>query len=387
MQNFDVCIPQPLQIVLDDVGWWSGADDSKQNGPYRTGISRRHVPADYMAVAELGRRLGMRPQAAMILCEWDRQNILKNVPSATWMGKNWDNSINAGPQLDEAAEIIRSNSNHFEITLHGLGHELWHKDGTFSRAEWMDDTSLRPEEEIKLHLDYFYRIMEMNNLGGFPKSFVPCAFKYTFGGNNILQCLLKKAGVEYVSSPFSCMKIFEKPQFKMFGIDDSMFVVDRGNEPGVAWNAIGGDAPEKMIEGCICGLHWPNILHPDPELNMEVVKRWVKYFEAHSRIFTKILARDTFHHRAQLAYCNLTDFKIKDKELTLDFSRFFKVFDRHFYEGMILRLKNIKICEAVSCDARLAVVQDGGCDFTGINITFDNLRQRQIKITLKLPRF
>ena len=156
MQNLDVCMPLPLQIVFDDVGWWSGADDSRQNGPYRTGISRRHVPADYLAVAELGRRLDMRPQAAMILCEWDRQNILKNVPSATWMGKNWDNSVNIGLQLDEAAEIIRSNSKHFEITLHGLGHEFWHKDGTFSRAEWADDTGLRPEEEIKLHLDYFY---------------------------------------------------------------------------------------------------------------------------------------------------------------------------------------------------------------------------------------
>ncbi len=383
MQDTDVCIPLPLQIVFDDVGWWSGTDDSKQNGPYRTGISRRHVPADYLAIAELGRRLNMRPQAAMILCEWDRKNILKNVPSATWMGESWDNSANVGPQLDEAADIIRSNSKHFEITLHGLGHEFWHKDGTFSRAEWADDTGLRPEEEIKLHLDYFCRIMAMNTLGGFPKSFVPCAFKYAFGGNNILTRLLRDSGVEYVSTAFNCMKTFETPQFKLFGIDDSMFVVERGNEPGVAWYSIGGGAPEKIIEGCICGLHWPNILHPDPERNLEVVERWVKYFEAHARTFTKILARDTLHHRAQLAYCNLTDLQIKDKELTLDFSKFFKMFDHHFHEGVTLRIKNNKICEAVSGDARLAVVNNAGSDFSGINIIFDDCRQRQVKITLK----
>ena len=109
----------------------------------------------------------------------------------------------------------------------------------------------------------------------------------------------------------------------------------------------------------------------------------MKYFEAHNRIFSKILARDTFHHRAQLAYCNLTDLKIKDKELILDFSRFFKLFDHHFHEGMTLRIKNMKVCEAVSGDARLAVVKDTGSDFAGINIIFDDCRQRQVKITLK----
>ncbi len=383
MQDFDVCIPQPLQIVLDDVGWWSGTNDSRQNGPYRTGINRRHVPADYLAIAELGRRLGMRPQAAMILCEWDRENILKNVPSATWMGKNWDNSLNIGPQLDEAAEIIRTNNKYFEFTLHGLGHEFWHKDGTFSRAEWADDTGLRSEKEIKLHLDYFYKIMEMNGLGGFPKSFVPCAFKYIFGGNNILTRLLKEAGIEYVSTGFNCMKTFETPQFELFGIDDSMFIVDRGNEPGVAWYSIGGDVPDKIIEGCICGLHWPNILHENPERNMEVVERWVKYFKDHNKVFTKILAPDTLHHRAQLAYCNLTDLQLKDEVLTLDFSRFFKLFDRHFHEGMTLRLKNNPKHEAVSGDARLAVQKNADSGFTVINIIFDDCRQRRVKITLK----
>ncbi len=383
MQDFEVCIPIPLQIVLDDVGWWSGADDSQQNGPYRTGIKRRHVPADYLAIAELGRRLDMRPQAAMILCEWDRKNILKKVPSATWMGKNWDNSVNIGPQLDEAAEIIRSNSKHFEITLHGLGHEFWHKDGTFSRAEWADEAGLRSEEEIKLHLDYFCRIMEMNGLGGFPKSFVPCAFKYVFGGDNILTRLLRESGIEYVSTSFGCMKTFETPQFKLFGRDDSLFVADRGNEPGVAWYAIGGDAPEKMIEGCICGLHWPNILHENPKRNLEVVERWVKYFKDNNKVFTKILARDTFHHRSQLAYCNLTDLQVNCQTLILDFSRFFKLFDHHFHEGMTLRIKNHKVNAISSSDARLTVQKNEDYNFTAINIIFDDCRQHQVKITLK----
>jgi hypothetical protein len=127
-------IPMPIQVVIDDVGWWSGEDGSKQQQPYRTGMQRNHVPADYAAIVELGRSLGIRPQAAMILCEWDKDNILGKLPTSTWMGKHWDNSNWVGPWLDEAADIIRQNREHFEVTLHGVGHEYW-TGATFTRAE------------------------------------------------------------------------------------------------------------------------------------------------------------------------------------------------------------------------------------------------------------
>ena len=29
-------LPIPIQVVIDDVGWWSGKDGSKQQEPYRT---------------------------------------------------------------------------------------------------------------------------------------------------------------------------------------------------------------------------------------------------------------------------------------------------------------------------------------------------------------
>src|SRR5687767_12494907 len=90
-------IPQPIQIVMDDVGWWSGENGSARHEPYRTGIARNHVPADYQAIISLGRQLNMKPQAAMILCEWDKDNILRQVPSSTWMGGAWDNSHWVGP--------------------------------------------------------------------------------------------------------------------------------------------------------------------------------------------------------------------------------------------------------------------------------------------------
>ena len=106
-ENLKVFIPMPVQVVIDDVGWWSGEDGSKRQEPYRTGINRNHVPADYQAIADLGRKLGIRPQAAFILCEWDKENILRQVPTSTWMGDRWDNSKWVGPWLEEAAEIVK----------------------------------------------------------------------------------------------------------------------------------------------------------------------------------------------------------------------------------------------------------------------------------------
>ena len=140
--------PMPIQVVIDDVGWWNGHNGSQQQEPFRTGIARNHVPEDYQAIVDLGRALGIRPQAATILCEWDRKNILRKVPTATWMGANWDNSKWVGLWMDKAADIIRGNRAHYELTMHGVGHEYW-TDGKFTRAEWADhDGNMRPLDQV-----------------------------------------------------------------------------------------------------------------------------------------------------------------------------------------------------------------------------------------------
>ena len=184
--------------------------------PYRTGINRNHVPADYQAIADLGQTLGIRPQAAFILCEWDKENILRQLPTSTWMGEKWDNSKWVGPWLEEAAEIIRNNQDYLEITIHGVGHEYW-EEGSFTRAEWTDSNGqMRPRDQVELHLDYFGKLMDQHNLGPFPKSFVPAAFRHSFGpseGREVgLAEILKKWGVNYINTPFSSMYNRERAQ-------------------------------------------------------------------------------------------------------------------------------------------------------------------------------
>lgn len=285
----DACVPMPLQIVIDDVGWWSGRDGSADGEPFRTGIDRDHAMEDYQAIAYLGRQLGMRPQAAMILCEWDRENILRQLPTSTWMGANWDNSCRVGSWLDQAAAVIRDIADHMEFVLHGVGHEYWEGD-TFTRAEWYDpDSRMRPRDQVLAHLDAYTRIMRQNDLGDFPTSFVPAAFRYGYGdGDQGLAAILRQWGITFISTPFATARFATRPQHPLMGVDQGIPTVDRGTQPPIPWDTIA--AAPADIPGPILGLHWPNILHPDPAQNSAVVDRWVVYLRSFGRRFTRLLS-------------------------------------------------------------------------------------------------
>lgn len=320
--NLNACIPLPIQVVIDDVGWWSGKDGSLYQEPYRTGINRNHVIADYKAIIDLGKALNIRPQAAMVLGEWDRQNILQHVPHSTWMGKKWDNSKWVGQWLEEAADMITSNNEYYEITMHGLGHEWW-TGSKFTRAEWADDKGvMRPKEILEQHLDAYAEIMHHNNLGDLPKSFVPNAFKHSFGiteGNDISMAeLLRRRGFTYINTPFASMFNKQAVQHDLFGIDSGIMTVDRGSDL-LNWNVI-GTLPEGSIHGPTCGLHWPNLLHEDSERNSETVRGWVELLSSYNDKQETMLAKNSLFFQQQLAHHMVTKMKLLDNNLHMDFS-------------------------------------------------------------------
>ncbi len=316
-----VVIPMPIQIVIDDVGWWSGDDGHDSQQPYRTGIGRHHVPADYQAIADLGKKLGVRPQAATILCEWDRENILRNVPTITWMREKWDNSKWVGPWLDEAADIIRNNPSHYELTLHGVGHEYW-ADENMTRAEWADSSgTMRPLDQIEIHLDYFEKLLSQNQLGSFPTAFVPTAFLHGFGltGNHQISMaeVVKKRGIEYINTPFDNMYNAEGAQFDLFGIDSGVITVDRG-EDLLDWNDV-GKKPSGTLTGPTCGLHWPNLLHEDPLRNAEIVDAWVSLLKPYNDKPETLLAENSASFRNQLVHHVCTEVQVLDDKIDIDF--------------------------------------------------------------------
>jgi len=314
-------IPMPLQVVIDDVGWWSGEDGSARQEPYRTGIHRNHVPDDYRAIVELGRALGIRPQAATVLCEWDTENLLRALPESTWMGADWDNSRWHGPWLEEAAEVIRQNQAHYELTIHGVGHEYW-TDGRFTRAEWAEpDGRMRPRERVEAHLDAFEAILAQHRLGGLPRSFVPTAFRHGFGpteGHTVsMAALLRSRGVTYINTPFASMANAEAVQHGVFGLDAGVMTVDRGDDL-LDWDVI-GQVPSGRLTGPTCGLHWPNLLHSDPDRNSEIVAAWVALLGPYDHRADTMLAPDSVFFQSQLAHHVCTRVAQSGNAIELDF--------------------------------------------------------------------
>lgn len=356
VEKLNVIIPMPIQIVIDDVGWWSGKDGTKQKQPYRTGINRNHVPADYQAIVDLGRKLGVRPQAATILCEWDRENILRNLPTSTWMREQWDNSKWVGAWLDEAADIIRNNQDHYELTLHGVGHEYW-QDENFTRAEWADRSGqMRPLDQVELHLDYFEKLLNQNRLGPFPTSFVPTAFLHGFGltGEHKISMagVVKKRGINYINTPFSNMFNAKGAQFGLFGIDAGVMTVDRG-EDLFDWNILGKE-PSGAISGPTCGLHWPNLLHPDPSRNAEIVDAWVKLLKPYHEKPATLLARNSLSFRNQLVHHVCTKVLVREDEIDIDFIETNKLKDQLSNDQLTIKIESARKQTFSSDDVKIA---------------------------------
>jgi hypothetical protein len=312
-------IPLPVQIVIDDVGWWTATDGSAKGEPYRSGMPRPHVPADYLAIAELGRRLGMRPQAAMMLCDWDRDLLLRALPEATWMGAGWDNPWRHHRHLDEAAQILNDRAHDLELVIHGLAHEWW-GDSVMERAEWADRAGvMRPRHLLERHLETYAAILERNGLGSMPPFFVPCAFNHAFGdGDSGVHRLLADYGITAVSTPFSSMRQQRPPQTSRIAVECGVMTVDRGGG-APSWNAAAATPPTAMT-GPIIGLHWPNILHPDPERNDEVVDTWVSHLGQVGQRPDRWLAPDTPRAWSQLAHVECACITETAAGLTFDFS-------------------------------------------------------------------
>ena len=337
------CIPKPVILVIDDVGWWSGSDDSEQNGPFRTGIPRRHSPADYQALVDLGRMTGVKPLLAMVLCEWDRYNILRELPSSTWMGSSWDNSANVTSQLDEAAAIINDNRDHIEFILHGIGHEFWDEFGKPTRAEWCcrETSTSRPKEEIIRHLEYYQKLMNQNGFGPLPEAFIPTAFSLVYGIENEDDVIpiLARHGVKYINQPFdggSNASFKRPPEHHLFGIDHGVPVVSRGVDSN-PWFTLDG-IPGMQADSVTIGTHWPAFLHEDPSRNGEVVERWAEYMLELDSRFDTMLVADSAEHARLVPYYALTKSTHTGDGFELDFSEYLQVMGQHHPDGFFMKI-------------------------------------------------
>jgi len=331
--GMQVAIPRAVQLVLDDVGWREGWRLDGTGGPFRAGIDRLLDVRDYEAIADIGEAVGTRPTAAMILCEWDRENVCARHPTSTQSGAAWDNSARAGPWSEEAADVFLRRAQHIELALHGVGHEHW-EDGVPTRAESYGAKGVKRDwAGLRGHLDCFRAILDQHGLGPeaghrFPIHCVPAAFCYLWDENDPTDtgALMAAAGVELISTPFSSGGFHRRTPLLApdGGVDHGLLVIDRGNT-GVPWYAldsvpsdvgggISGTDSHDTTRGVsprnrgtvrfwsICGIHWPNILREDPEENHIAVRRWIDYLRAVAEQPGVMLAANVRECFAQWAY-------------------------------------------------------------------------------------
>ncbi|MCM0081750.1 hypothetical protein L4X63_09130 [Geomonas sp. Red32] len=310
-------LPQPIFLVIEDVGWWQGYDGSARNEPFRNGFCRRHCLADYRALTRLAKRLSMRVALGLVLGEWDRTNFLKDVPGATWMGTAWDNRINQGPWLDETAQYLKDHRQFLEIALHGICHEYW-QDGQMLRTEFHDASGqTRPGALVREHLEAYATLLSQNGLGDYPRLFIPPALHHSFGnGQESMQAILESFGINFVTTRFGKTRFHAEPQHPRIAWECGVGLVERGLSP-VNWD-VAAAPPLLGDDNPILALHWANLLHPDAEHNDEIVDAWADMLLEKGAGLDFMLAEELAACWCQTAAYYLADFREESNSVIID---------------------------------------------------------------------
>jgi hypothetical protein len=334
-----VLVPKPLLLVVDDVGWRSGADGSADGvGAWRAGVARQHTDEDYLALAELGRSLKMRPQCGMILCDWDRERACAKQPTTTWLGAEYENEqLGDGKWAESAAALmLDKHAAHLEFTLHGVGHERWDwsDDGVHrSRSEWYGAAHRNPQwqdhestvagrhwplADLEGHVACFTAIMRQYQIMGFPETFVPTGFCYSWHADTGRSTghFMRTQGVKLCTNPFDVTtfsggKQATRPPIDG-GFDHGLLVLDRGRySDRIPFNAV-ATVPRQLppLDCSVCGIHFVNMLALDKQDNASIVKQYTAYFEEAGTVAGRVLSRNSLELASQWLHHAYTSLEI-----------------------------------------------------------------------------
>jgi hypothetical protein len=321
-QNF--VISTAFQFCMDDLGWMEGTDGRETNDPSRTGIPRRHCLEDYITVETIGRAVGMRFGTTFILGEWDRHNLLRDVPRASKYGKNWDASLFLNVEEAEKIRDYVNSCEYFEIGLHGLLHEMWDENGKYigGREYYIPEGDrpeaknyLAPESMIRKHIDTF---MEIYRDWGFQQKirhFVEPGDFDDYDSIDTFASILSSYGIKY----------WHNHAFKTVALRSGVLTTPLANRELAPWNNYDLDPktlPLRTPEtaGIVMG-HWVHFLRLDPKKNLEYLEDWKDFFRRQSEVFGIVMSKDIeFAHHQQL-YKEHTQVKFAGDEIILDFTK------------------------------------------------------------------
>jgi hypothetical protein len=342
-------IPMPLQIVVDDVGWFNGEDDRKDGGPSRTAMPRRHVAEDIKALNLLGESLGMKINCALVVGEWDPDNRLREIPHLSKYGEEWDNASYL--DREEMARVVSAinESPYVELALHGLLHG-YYMDGTDSH-----DTSdfyyrknreliMVNEEEIRRRIEKFKEILDFYGVKKELISYVPPSFAVRWGE---LSQVMADYGFKYSSTIFRTMVCDgEKPVTA--GVENGIVTVDRINNL-IPWNEHESEFDNLPLVNGVFGAHLPNFLHLDVSRSAEVVERAVKYFKRCAEQYGTVMSRGIEFCAVQSVYNRFAKADVRNGEITFDLSEVERtpVFGKPFVISTLYRIESLTGAEII----------------------------------------
>jgi len=313
-------IPIAMQIRVDDVAWHEGADMRLMSRPSRSGLPRRHHPMDYVILNEIGKRINMKIGCSLVLCDWDKDNILRGVPHVTWNPEGWDRASEIDMEYAEKCFEMLDGGEYLDYNIHGICHGYYDNGKIVSERQYNPNNRWLSEEEFEKHIDLFF---ELYNSWGFKKkieSFAcPCGNIGNLEQNEPYFKVLSRKGIKFWSNGWR-----EVPG--KTAVSHGIIVTKSLPNPK-PWNAMAMD-PDfidiSMKEGdddnflTEYSSHWTNYVRFNPENNLEYAEKWANHFMKQAEVFGVMLARDIAFSAAQLLYHTYAKTEIFDGKYVID---------------------------------------------------------------------
>ncbi len=321
-------IPVAFCLRADDVGWHNGDDDRYFSRPSRTGIPRKHVPADYRALHELGKALNMKISCSLVLAEWDKDNLLRGVPHVTWDPEGWDRASEIDMDYAKACFEALDGSEYLDYTLHGLMHgyydsgmlvteeQYYPKVYDAAKGGYTKAWRRLSDAEFRRHLDLFFEIYRSWGFSKPVRSFAaPNGSRGTPAENAGYADILREYGLLYwrngwrdfdgstdVTRGVICSKGFMVMEWNVFDADPALL-------------------PLRDVPSADFCFHWPNFLRWNPEHNPERIPAWADYFRREAELWGVMMGRDVPFADSQTVYSKFAEIREENGQTVIDLAK------------------------------------------------------------------
>ena len=313
----DYKIPISFVLEMDDVGWDDGRDLRLSGTASRSGLPRNHEVEDYEFIKKLADAAGKNIAVALVLGDWDKDNILRGEVGFTHDPYGWDRAKDIDIAKFEKIRDILDNGN-LDFMVHGILHGRYDEDGKqINENEFVLYTKdengkikkfLPSKEDFRHRLDVFFKLY---NTWGFKqkiRGFVNPGYIYGIDEETVKEMcsVLADYGIKYWIDAFGYPE-FDKPVKVYHGVACAKYRFNRVKMP---WDAYDFDPDELSLyyeEGandnaCIQGSHLTNYLRYNPKKNLENIEGWLRFYKRNSEVFGSMLADNLAEAVNQLFY-------------------------------------------------------------------------------------